>query len=109
MDSARRFTYKAGSTVLGGQEIINLDPFARQIFNASFHVDLVSGTMSVRPEYTMDDVTGDPAALRWHPLLTDALTKTTLFGILDAVTAVRLNIDSITGEIRLSVIQGVGR
>jgi hypothetical protein len=107
-DSARRYTYKAGTAVLGGQELINLDPFARQIFNASFHVDLVSGEMSVQPEYTMDDAAGDPAVIRWFPW-GSPLTDTSLLNIDKAVTAVRLNVASFTGEIRLTVLQGVGR
>lgn len=108
MDSVRRYTYVLGETALGGQDTINLDPFARQIFHATFHVDLVSGSMLVQPEYTMGDVSGDPALLRWHPY-GSPLTDTTLLDINIAVTAVRLRIDSMTGEIRLSVAQSVGR
>jgi hypothetical protein len=108
MDNVRRYTYKVGSAVLGGQELINLAPFARQIFHATHHVDLVSGTMSAQLEYTMDDAAGDPALIRWHAF-GDVLTDTTLTDVDIAVTATRLRIDSITGEIRLSVVQGVGR
>lgn len=104
-DLARRYTYKANSVVLGGQDILNVDAFSREFFNASFHVDLVSGSMSVQAEYSMDDMTGDPNTFRWHPF-GDVMTQTTLLEVYNLVTGLRLNISSITGEIRLTLLQG---
>ncbi len=108
-DYGRRFVYKAGITPSGAQDTLNLDTFTREFFQASFHVDLVSGSMSVQPEYTMDDLDEplvDPASVRWFPY-GDVLTQTTLVSIDTPISGVRLNIGSFTGEIRLAVLQGI--
>ena len=110
-DYGRRYVYKAGVTPLGGQDVLNLDTFTREFFQAGFHVDLVSGSMSVQPEYTMDDLDEpllNPANVRWFPW-GDVLTKTTLLTIETPISGVRLNIGSFTGEIRLTVIQGIAQ
>lgn len=114
MAVVHRYTYTVGTTVLGGQDVINLDYFKIYV-RCPMQIDLVSGSMEVVPEYTFDDIGGDPSTFRWFPYDkswtqhgTVPITDTS-FAILDfPVTAVRLNIKSITGEIRLSFIQGLG-
>jgi hypothetical protein len=105
-DLARRYTYKVGTTVLGGQHILNMDAFSREYFQASLHVDLVSGSMVVQPEYSMSDMIGDASSLRWFPY-GEPMTVTTLLLVDKPVTGLRLNITEITGEVRLTVLQGV--
>jgi len=104
-DLARRYTYKLGC-VLGGQDILNMDAFSREYFHASLHVDLVSGSMSVQPEYSMSDMGGDASTFRWFPY-GSLLTATTLLLIDKPITGLRLNIGSLTGEVRMTVLQGV--
>jgi hypothetical protein len=114
MSVIRRYTYTAGSTVLGGQDIVNLDYF-KIYFSATMLIDLVSGEMEVIPEFTMDNLaTGDPSTFRWIPYvpkegsLTLPVTATKPIVFEYPVSAVRLNILSITGEVRMSVCQGLG-
>lgn len=106
MSGVRRYKYTAATTVLGGQEIINLDP-SKLVFEVSVLVDIVSGTATYGIEYSHDDVE-DAANMRWF---TDASIpsgqiKTDIYKLTTAVTAIRLNLASLTGEVRLSVIQG---
>lgn len=111
MASPVRRVYKAASVVLGGQTFVNLD-YWKIPFNATVLVDLVSGTANYGVEFTCDDVSGtvDPNTLRWIPDLTlpAGQTKTGVSVYNFPVTAVRLNIQSMTGEVRLTVIQGIG-
>jgi len=106
--SVKRFTYKAGVT-LGGQDVVNLD-YHKIPFQASVVVDLVSGTVNYKVEYTTDDISKDPPTFRWltwvdFPADTASTKQSTLNF---PVTAVRLSIQSITREVRFSVIQGIG-
>ena len=105
-DFARRYVYEAGITPLGGQDVLPMDTFSREYFHASFHVDLVSGSMSVQPEYSMDDMEGDPSTFRWFPY-GGVLTDTTLVEINKPVCGLRLNIGSFTGEIHVTALQGI--
>lgn len=110
MDRVRRYTYKAESTVLGGQDVINLDPF-KLVFNVTVLVDIVDGDVNYSIEFTHADMTTDPATWRW---LTDASlpknqSATGVFAITTPVTAIRLNLGALTGEVRFSVIQGIDR
>jgi hypothetical protein len=112
VDIVKRYTYKnsSGTVVLGGQDIINPDilkvPFALSVL-----VDVVSGTASFGVEYTTDDIsTDEPSNMRWH--YTDEIPGGTSDTIRKTIgypaTGIRLNIRAFTGEIRLSVIQGLG-
>ena len=118
-DSARRYVYRAGTTPLGGQDAVNLDPFARMIFLATACVDVSSGTLAGQLEVTFSDVAGDPAGFRWVPYqsaftltaLTPPLTaistpevpssvanpSAAILTINDGVTACRLRIDRFDG------------
>lgn len=116
MPVARRQVYRAATVVLGGQNLIALD-YMTHTFAVSALVDIVSGTASYTVEYTMDDVTGitsptgtaDLAAIRWHELpdFPSPQTATKLGTIAFPCTGIRLNIGSMTGEIRFSVVQGI--
>jgi hypothetical protein len=110
MSSVRRYAYKADTTVRGGQDVINLDHLQLP-FQASILVDIVDGSASYAVEFTTDDLTGEPSAFRWwsDSALPAGQTTTQNFSINSAVTGVRLNLQSITGEVRFSVIQGVSR
>ena len=108
----KRYTYKVGNPnlVLGGQDIVNLNELQAP-FQASILVDIVSNAARFSIEFTTDDVTGNnPAAFRWNPVtgVAPGQTSTLQYTLNYPVTAVRLNLASITGEVRLSVIQGLG-
>lgn len=106
-----RRTYKAASVVLGGQTFVNLD-YWKIPFQATVLADLVSGSVNYSIEFTCDDVSGtvDPTTLRWItiPNLPAGQTSTVQYTVNFPVTAVRINIQSMTGELRLTVIQGIG-
>jgi hypothetical protein len=115
MSVVRRYFYKASTTVLGGQDLINLD-YLKIPFQASVVVDIVSGDASWGLEYTVDDINHtdrepyNPADIRW---LTDSTfpngqTTSMIFKVDTAVTAIRLNLTALTGEVRFTVIQGLG-
>lgn len=110
MAGVRRYKYNVGTTVLGGQDIINLDPF-KLVFNVSVLVDIVSGEANYAVEFTCDDIEGNAENVRW--LMDDSLpqnqTSTSIFAITTPVTAIRLNLGALSGEVRLSVIQGTDR
>ena len=110
MSIIQRYVYNAGSTVLGGQNVINLD-YIHLPFQVSVLVDIVSGTANYGIEFTMDDISGNPSTFRWIAdtvNLPNGQTATGLF-VLDApVTAIRLNLQSFTGEVRITAIQPVG-
>jgi len=110
MSIIQRYVYKAGSTVLGGQNVINLD-YIHLPFQVSVLVDIVSGSANYGIEFTMDDIGGDPSTFRWISDVSNLPNGQSATGIflLDApVTAIRLNIQSFTGEVRITVIQPVG-
>jgi hypothetical protein len=106
MSAVRRYTYLAETAVLGGQEIINLDP-SYIVFEVSVLVDIVSGDANYSIEFSLDDVES-PQTMRWFSdaMLPQGQTSTGLFKLTTAVTAIRLNLQALTGEVRLSVIQG---
>lgn len=114
MAGIRRYVYKAGTTVLGGQDVINLDCLKLN-FQATIIVDIVSGSASWGLQFTGDDIYRadkeplDLGAIRW---LTDASfpagqTVSGIFNLTTAVPAIRLNLTALTGELRLTVIQGI--
>ena len=109
MSAVRRYTYIAETTVLGGQEIINLDP-SKLLFEVSVLVDIVSGDANYSIEFSMDDVES-PGGMRWFSdaMLPQGQSATGLFKLTTAITAIRLNLQALTGEVRLSVIQGFDR
>lgn len=109
MAGVRRYTYKAESTVLGGQDVINLDPF-KLVFNVAVLVDVVSGAVNYSIEFTHDDVS-EYNDVRWltDPAFPTSETATGVFAITTPVTAIRLNLGALTGEVRFSVIQGIDR
>jgi hypothetical protein len=104
----QKFTM-GGSLVLGGQAPIAMD-FVKNPFNASVTVDIVSGAASYTVEFTTDDMSiADPTAYRWLPCpeFTANNAASASANIGRAVTGLRLNIGSMTGEVRFAVIQGV--
>jgi hypothetical protein len=105
----QRYTYKAANTVLGGQDVISLDYF-KLPFQASVLVDVVSGLISYGIEFTADDLMGPPGSFRWitDPALPNGQSASGLFVINAPVTALRLNIQTFTGEVRITVIQPIG-
>lgn len=114
MSAIRQYVYKAGSAVLGGQDVINLD-CSKLIFQTTVIVDIVSGSASWGLQFTGDDIlyTGltplNIGSVRW---LTDASfpqgqTTSGIFRLDTAVSAIRLNLTALTGELRLTVIQGL--
>ncbi len=114
MPVVRRQTFKIATVVLGGQYPLSLD-YLKIPFQASVLVDLVSGTATYDVEFTTDDLVNmsgisDPMNFRWIPLPTmpPGQTETKQATIDFPVTGVRLNIQSMTGELRFSVIQGIG-
>lgn len=130
-DSARRYSYSAGTAPLGGQDSVNLDPFARMFYWATVCVDVRSGTLAGQLEVTFSDVAGDQAGFRWlpygSPFTLTALTpprsaistpespsavtdpSAAILTINDAVTACRLRIDRFDGRVDFTVIQGIAR
>ena len=113
-----RYTYTPGGNfVLGGQNVVNMDwqvvPFA-----ASVLVDLVSGSITFGVEFTTDDINkGNPLTWRWLPA--PGLPYGTTVNVAPGnapqpqqwtlnfpVTALRLNIQALTGPVNFSVIQG---
>jgi hypothetical protein len=109
MAAIQRYTYSASEVVVGGQDVVNLD-YIKIPFQASVLVDLVSGSVDYAIEFTTDDISGDPATFRWNtvPNLAAGQTTTQVYKLDFPVTAIRLNIQSMTGEARISVIQGLG-
>jgi hypothetical protein len=109
MSAIQRYTYLAGKTPLGGQEVINLNYLALP-FQASAIINIVSGIATYSVEFTHDDINKDPPYM-WVTDTVNFPAGQTSSGILlidFPVTAMRLNLQSFTGEVRFSVIQGVG-
>jgi hypothetical protein len=109
MSAIQRYTYLAGKVTLGGQEVVNLN-YLSLPFQASVVVDIVSGTANYALEFTHDDITLNPP-YRWlvdQTKLPAGQTASGIFLVDFAVTALRLNLQSFTGEVRFSVIQGLG-
>jgi hypothetical protein len=107
MSAIQRYVYKVGTVVLGGQQVVNLN-YLQNPFNATILVNIVSGDAEYDIELTHDDLDGDPSLLHWVDDGVTEQTTTQIFTINTSVTALRLNLRSITGEVRFSVIQGVG-
>lgn len=107
----KRQTFKVENVVLGGQTLVSMDHM-KIPFQASLNIDIVSGTANYAVEYTTDDIYGtvDPATFRWLPLpdFPSGSTSSTIKNLNTAVTAIRMNLQSLTGEMRFTVIQGVG-
>jgi|WetSurMetagenome_2_1015567.scaffolds.fasta_scaffold38855_3 hypothetical protein len=106
----QRYVYTAGTTVLGGQDVVNLD-YIKLPFQVSVVVDIVSGVANYGIEFTIDDVSGDPATFRWIAdtvSLPNGQTASGIFLVNSPVTALRLNLQSFTGEVRFTVIQPIG-
>ena len=111
-NAVKRYKYTVGDPglVLGGQDIVNLNELQAP-FLASLFLDIVSGTARFSFEFTTDDVMGkNPANFRWTPVtgVAPGQSTTLQYTLNYPVTAVRLNLASITGEVRFSVIQGTG-
>lgn len=113
MPNVRRQTHKLNTVVLGGQQPIGLNHL-RSPFVTSVVIDIVSGTANYTVEFTTDDVTNllgnsDPSDFRWLtlPNLAARQTETRQVTIEYPVTGIRLNIHSMTGEVRMSAIQGI--
>ena len=111
MAGIRRYVYKAGTTVLGGQDIINLD-YSKVLFEVSAVVDIVSGSTVWGIEFTVDDIQRtdfDPTTARWLVDASLPLGQTTsgIYKFSTAITAIRLNLTALTGEVRFTVIQGL--
>ena len=88
-------------------------------FQASILVDLLSGQITYAVEYTTDDLDkGNPTTWRWLPTAgfpygttANAADPTAAPNPLQwtlnfPVTAIRLNIQNLTGTVNFSVIQG---
>jgi hypothetical protein len=101
-----RYVYKLG-TVPGGQDIVSMN-YMQNPFTAQAIVDVVSGAAQYGIEFTGDDIDGDPTAFRWLPLPNAPAGQalSVAYPIVDfPVTAIRLNLSAITGEVRFTVIQ----
>ena len=112
-----RYSYNPVTTVLGGQQVINMD-WNVVPFQASLLVDLVSGSITFGVEYTTDDINkGSPLTWRWLPtaglpygttvnVAPGATPQPQQWTLTFPVTAVRINIQALTGPVNFSVIQG---
>lgn len=108
-DAIHRYVYKVGSIQqLGGQDVVNLN-YYQVPFLASAVTDIVSGTASYAIEFTTDEIGGNPANFRWLtiPNLNNQ-TASQQFSLAFPVTAIRINLASLTGEVRFTVIQAPG-
>jgi hypothetical protein len=109
MSAVQRYRY-LNNIVLGAQDVIALNHLQAP-FNASIFVDSVSGKQSYSLEFTTDDLSVvAPNAQRWNPLpnTTPPLSGTLQYTLNFPVTGVRLNLAANDGEVRISVIQGIG-
>jgi hypothetical protein len=106
--NVRRYTYTA-NTDPGGQHIINLDTFQNP-YRVGIVVDVVSGLASYAVEFTTDELDKEPPYRWWSDsALPSGQTASQNFTLDNsAVTGTRLNLTTITGEIRFSVNQGFG-
>jgi hypothetical protein len=106
--SIHRYVYKLGAS--GGQDLVPLN-FLQNPFTVSVLADVVSGSAQYGIEFTTDDIDGNPTCFRWtpHPQVPAGQTATAIFSLNNLpVTAIRLNLDAITGEVRFTVIQSPG-
>lgn len=115
MSNIRRQIFEVSDVILGGQYPIFMD-YRRESFGVGIFIDIVSGTANYSVEFTTDDVSGitynndsaDPSTFRWHEITEFASPQTTskyaLFNV--PVAAIRLNLTSLTGEVRMTAIQG---
>lgn len=110
MATIQRYTYKVGSIQqLGGQDVVTLN-YLQNPFTVTVLIDIVSGLANYAIEFTTDDMSGDPSQFRWNalPSAPAGQTTTNLYTLNFPVTAIRLNLASLTGELRLSAIQSPG-
>lgn len=102
-----RQVFEAATTTLGGQAAVVLDD-AKIPFLVSAHIDIVSGAADWEVEFTTDDLTGPKAPVladqRWFAM--NGGQANMLLGLNIPITGVRLNLKSLTGEVRFTVIQG---
>jgi hypothetical protein len=103
--AAHYYNYPLG-TVPGGQDLVNLNELQNP-FTVSAFVDIVSGSAQYSIEFTMNDTTGDPTTFRWAPLPSAPAgqTASAIYPINSPVTGIRLNLDSVTGDVKFTVIQ----
>ena len=106
-NAIHRYTYNLG-TLPGGQDIQSMD-FMQNPFTALAVVYIVSGAVQYSIEFTTSDIGGsDPTLFDWLPLpgAAPGQTASAAYPITNfPVTAIRLNLDSISGEVRFTVIQ----
>ena len=91
---------------LGGMDAVVLN-YMQNPFVASAVVDIISGTANFAIEFSTDDMSGLPSTFRWLTLpgITSGQTATLQYTINFPVTAVRLNLATLTGLTRFTVIQ----
>jgi hypothetical protein len=93
--------FKAGLTT-GGQQPVNVD-WLKFPFQVTLDADLVNGLTEYTVEYTTDLMSDSEQ--RWKSL-SPTLNTGTLLTINTAVTGLRLNIASLSGELRATWLQG---
>ena len=99
-----RQVFKSANVTLGGQAPVLLD-YLKIPFSVSLNVDIVSGTSEYDIQYTTDDlvkISSDEA--RWHTVTSGASSLLSAFVV--PVTALRIFFTVITGEVRVTTIQG---
>jgi len=107
-EAIHRFVYGPGSNP-GPQPYQNLNHLQNP-FQVTAIVDTVSGDSQYGIEITGDDTGDFPGNMRWFPLPSalPGQTNSGAYSITTPVTAIRLNLTSITGEVRFTVIQSPG-
>jgi hypothetical protein len=103
-----RQKFDLSTVILGGQAAIAMD-WQKSTPSISVLADVVSGTATYALEFTMDDLAEtDIGDIRWHNSseMPSATAGTRFANITYPVTGLRMNIQSITGEMRVTVIQG---
>lgn len=110
MATIQRYDYTVTNIrALGGQDVVTLN-YLQNPFAASILADVMSGGVNYAIEFTTDDMSGDPNNFRWNQLpgLPAGQTATVQYTLNFPVTAIRVNLLTLTGELRLSVIQSPG-
>jgi hypothetical protein len=100
-----RYDYPLG-TVSGGQDIVTLNHLQNP-FLVAVLVDIVSGAAQYGIEFTFDDTGDGVTNIRWFPLpaAPAGTTISYVYTLTSPVTAIRLNLGAISGEVRFTVIQ----
>jgi|WetSurMetagenome_2_1015567.scaffolds.fasta_scaffold688160_2 hypothetical protein len=110
MSAIQPYIYLSGKTPLGPQQVVNLNYLALP-FQVGLMVNVVSGSTTYNIDFTHADLSGDPAGFHW---VNDVIgipngqSASRLFLINFPVTGLRINFQLLTGEVRLSAIQGLG-